>query len=76
MSVRVLVVHDFLEELESASAALQKAGFRVFTNTDPLAAHGTVSVVDVGKHAVTATLDVGKAPKRIHLVELPPPPGY
>jgi YVTN family beta-propeller protein len=41
------------------------------TNTDPLAAHGTVSVISARTHAVEATLDVGKAPKRIHRVELP-----
>ena len=43
MSVRVLIVHDFLEVLEGAASALQQAGFRVFTNTDPLAAVDTIN---------------------------------
>lgn len=41
------------------------------TNTEPLAAHGTVSVVDVPTHTVKKTIDVGPAPKRIHRIELP-----
>jgi YVTN family beta-propeller protein len=40
------------------------------TNTDPAAATGSVSVIDVESRAVTATLTVGKAPKRIHRVDL------
>jgi DNA-binding beta-propeller fold protein YncE len=38
------------------------------TNTDPAAPNGTVSIVDVEKRLVKATLDVGTAPKRVHRV--------
>lgn len=41
------------------------------TNTTPAAAHGTVSVIDRLARKVVATLDVGKAPKDVHMVSVP-----
>ena len=41
------------------------------TNTDPLAERGSVSVIDTQTRTVRATLPVGKAPKRIHRIDLP-----
>ncbi|HEY6561396.1 MAG TPA: hypothetical protein VI072_29185 [Polyangiaceae bacterium] len=40
------------------------------TNTDPAAGHGTVSVIDVRARRVTATLAVGRAPKRVHRIDI------
>jgi YVTN family beta-propeller protein len=40
------------------------------TNTDPAAERGSVSVVDVRARSVRATVPVGKAPKRVHRMDL------
>lgn len=40
------------------------------SNTTPAADHGTVSVIDRTRRAVVATLDVGKAPKDVHMVRV------
>jgi YVTN family beta-propeller protein len=45
-----------------------KTGY--ITNTDPAAPNGTVSIVDVEKRQVIATVNVGTAPKRIHRVDV------
>jgi YVTN family beta-propeller protein len=42
------------------------------TNTTPASAHGTVSVIDRVTRKVLTTLDVGKAPKDVHMVRVPP----
>jgi DNA-binding beta-propeller fold protein YncE len=41
------------------------------TNTAPAAERGSVSIIDVPSRKVVSTLDVGKAPKRVHRVDLP-----
>jgi DNA-binding beta-propeller fold protein YncE len=41
------------------------------TNTTPAADHGTVSVIDRRARRVLTTLDVGKAPKDVHMVSVP-----
>jgi YVTN family beta-propeller protein len=41
------------------------------TNTTPASDHGTVSVIDRRERRVVATLDVGKAPKDVHMVAVP-----
>jgi YVTN family beta-propeller protein len=41
------------------------------SNTNCEAPNGTVSVIDVATRQVVKTLDVGKCPKRTHLVQLP-----
>jgi DNA-binding beta-propeller fold protein YncE len=41
------------------------------TNTTPASDHGTVSVIDRLQRRVVATLDVGKAPKDVHMVAVP-----
>lgn len=41
------------------------------SNTTPAEDHGTVSVIDRVARKVVATLDVGKAPKDVHMVRVP-----
>jgi YVTN family beta-propeller protein len=41
------------------------------TNTTPAADHGTVSVIDRRTRTVVTTLDVGRAPKDVHMVSVP-----
>jgi YVTN family beta-propeller protein len=41
------------------------------TNADCASPNGTVSAIDVTSRQVIKTIDVGKCPKRIHLVKLP-----
>jgi YVTN family beta-propeller protein len=53
--------------------AFTRDGKRAYvTNTDPAAPNGTVSIVDVEKHRVVGTVDVGTAPKRVHRVDVRP----
>ena len=41
------------------------------SNNTPAGDHGTVSVIDRIGRTVVATLDVGKAPKDVHMVSGP-----
>jgi YVTN family beta-propeller protein len=52
-------------------AFTKEGDFAYVTNTDIAAPHGTVSIISVSERKVIATIDVGKAPKRIHRVDLP-----
>lgn len=45
--------------------------FAYVTNTDLAADHGTVSIIDTASRQVVRTVDVGRAPKRIHRVDVP-----
>lgn len=41
------------------------------TNTTPASDHGTVTIIDRRSRTVIATVDVGKAPKDVHMVSVP-----
>lgn len=76
-NVRVYSTPD-LRELASVQvgtmpnwiAFSRDGGTAYVTNTAPAADHGTVSVIDVRARRVRATLDVGKAPKRVHRMDV------
>jgi YVTN family beta-propeller protein len=52
-------------------AATEDETILYVSNTTPAADHGTVSVIDRRARKVIATLDVGKAPKDVHMVMVP-----